>query len=63
MGFTKREIGSLVSDYQDALSLLGALVGFTTGVALVRRHAWIHRNDANLQPTVLDLIPTQSVSA
>ncbi|MFO7550135.1 MAG: SoxR reducing system RseC family protein [Haliea sp.] len=37
---------------QDLAAVAGAAVGFAGGVALVRWHAWHHRDDARLQPVL-----------
>lgn len=41
---------------QDVLAALGAAAGFALGFALVRWHAWRHRNDHSLQPTLLEVL-------
>ncbi len=46
----------LVSGNQDVLAALGAVAGFGVGFALVRWHAWRHRDDRNLQPTLLEVL-------
>lgn len=43
----------------DKLAALGALGGFLAGIALVRCHAWLTRDNLEYQPTV---IPPDSVS-
>ena len=35
----------------------GALAGLLLGFALVRWHAWRHRHDSALQPTLLEVLP------
>ena len=40
---------------QDLLAAIGAAVGFAAGVGLVRWHAWRHRDDTTMQPTLLDV--------
>ena len=40
-----------------AVAMVGAIVGLAMGFALVRWHAWRHRQDTDLQPTVLELLP------
>ena len=40
----------------DALVILGAACGFGVGFALVRWHAWHHRDDRSLQPTFLEVV-------
>jgi sigma-E factor negative regulatory protein RseC len=50
---------------QDLSAALGAVVGFALGFMLVRWHAWHHRNDRALQPTLLDVVeppPAQAVN-
>ncbi len=37
----------------DLDTLLGALVGFSLGVAVVRLHAWLRRNDQRLHPRLI----------
>ncbi len=41
---------------EDALAAVGAIGGFLVGVAMVRWHAWRHRNDRNLQPVLRSVI-------
>jgi len=41
----------------DLAAMVGALVGLGTGLVLVRWHAWRHRYDSSLQPTLLDVEP------
>jgi sigma-E factor negative regulatory protein RseC len=38
-------------------SIGGALAGLLLGFALVRWHAWRHRHDSALQPTLLEVLP------
>jgi sigma-E factor negative regulatory protein RseC len=38
-------------------SVCGAAVGLALGFAAVRWHAWRHRRDAALQPTLLEVLP------
>lgn len=45
----------------DPSAVLGAVVGFAAGVALVRWHAWQHRHDTRLQP-ILAALPRLQVS-
>ena len=50
---------------EDLSAALGAVVGFALGFMLVRWHAWHHRNDRALQPTLLDVVeppPAQAVN-
>lgn len=55
-------VGLLQGD-QDLLALLGAAVGFALGVGLVRWHAWHHRDDVSLQPTLLEIVRPGGVLA
>ena len=41
---------------QDVLAALGAAGGFGLGFVLVRWHAWRHRDDRSLQPTLLEVL-------
>ena len=41
---------------QDVLAAIGAAVGFGLGFALVRWHAWRHRDDRSFQPTLLEVL-------
>jgi sigma-E factor negative regulatory protein RseC len=57
--------GTLAVGGQDLSAALGAVVGFALGFMLVRWHAWHHRNDRALQPTLLDVVeppPAQAVN-
>jgi sigma-E factor negative regulatory protein RseC len=47
---------SLLPGGQDLLAASGATLGFAAGLALVRWHAWRHRHDENLQPTLLEIL-------
>ena len=38
-------------------TVVGAMLGLALGFALVRWHAWRHRQDSTLQPTVLEVLP------
>jgi len=55
--------GSLFGGNQDVLALLGAVAGFATGIGIVRWHAWRHRDDASLQPTLLEIVRPGTVLA
>ncbi|RLA47626.1 MAG: transcriptional regulator [Gammaproteobacteria bacterium] len=46
----------LVPGSQDVLAALGAALGFGVGFALVRWHAWRHRDDRSLQPTLVEIL-------
>jgi sigma-E factor negative regulatory protein RseC len=39
------------------VTVAGAMLGMTTGFALVRWHAWRPRQDSALQPTVIEVLP------
>ena len=41
---------------QDLLAIGGAATGFTMGVGLVRWHAWRHKADKSMQPTLVDFV-------
>ncbi len=43
----------------DAAPVLGAVIGFSLGVALVRLHAWQHRGDPSFQPGLLGKVAGQ----
>jgi sigma-E factor negative regulatory protein RseC len=46
----------LLPGSQDVLAALGAAAGFGLGFVLVRWHAWRHRDDRSLQPTLLEVL-------
>ena len=46
----------LLQGSQDLLAALGSVAGFGLGFALVRWHAWHHRHDLSLQPTLLEVV-------
>ena len=48
---------NLLSGAQDLLAALGAVAGFALGFGIVRWHAWHHRHDRALQPTLLEIMP------
>lgn len=52
----------LFPDGQEAWAAVGAALGLGSGFGLVRWHAWRHRDDRTLQPTVLEVLP-QAVRA
>lgn len=41
---------------QDLLAIAGAVAGFSLGVGLVRWHAWHHKSDKSMQPTLLEFV-------
>jgi len=47
---------NLLQANQDVLAALGAAAGFGLGFGLVRWHAWRHRSDSSLQPTLLEVL-------
>jgi sigma-E factor negative regulatory protein RseC len=48
---------SLQADRAEVLATSGAAAGLALGFALVRWHAWRHRHDLALQPTLLEVLP------
>ncbi len=51
-------LGSRIGDGTgDLFAFLGAATGFGVGFALVRWHAWRHRDDSAMQPTFLEVVP------
>ena len=54
---------SLFAGNQDLLAILGAVFGFGLGVGAVRWHAWRHRDDASLQPTLVEIVRPGSLLA
>lgn len=48
----------LSAENSEGFAMLGAVLGFATGFALVRWHAWRHKDDRSMQPTLLDVVPT-----
>ena len=55
--------GQLIWPALDIASIGGAVVGFLSGVGLVRWHAWQHRDDLDLQPRLLGPVIGASVVA
>ena len=51
---------ALFSGNQDVLAFFGAVTGFALGVAVVRWHAWRHRDDTALQPTLVEIVKPHS---
>lgn len=49
--------------HQDLLAVAGASFGFIVGVGVVRWHAWRHRDDTSLQPTLLEVVRSGSLLA
>lgn len=47
---------NLLPGGQDLLAALGAAGGFALGFGIVRWHAWHHRHDRSLQPTLLEIL-------
>lgn len=54
---------SLLGGDSDLLAIMGATAGFALGVGAVRWHAWRHRNDASLQPTLLEIVKPDALLA
>ncbi|MFC1578822.1 SoxR reducing system RseC family protein [Pseudomonadota bacterium] len=46
----------------EILAAAGAAVGLGLGFGLVRWHAWRHRHDRELQPTVLEVLPQPAMT-
>jgi sigma-E factor negative regulatory protein RseC len=53
----------LFAGHPDLSAAFGAGLGLALGFALVRWHAWYHRNDRNLQPTLVEVLPRAAVVA
>ncbi len=51
---------TVVRGNPDFLAILGAAGGFSLGVALVRWHAWQHRSDKSLQPSLVSLVSSSA---
>lgn len=49
------------SGNDDVFAMLGAACGFGLGFALVRWHAWLHRDDRAFQPTFLEVVDHPTV--
>lgn len=49
-------VSNLTASGADILALVGAVLGFSFGVVLVRVHAWYHRSDKSLHPTLVELV-------
>lgn len=47
---------------EDMLAVIGAVVGFVAGVCAVRWHAWHHRDDAALQPTLMEIVSRGTIA-
>ena len=41
---------------QDLLAIGGAVTGFALGLGLVRWHAWRHKSDRSMQPTLVEFV-------
>lgn len=54
--------GALDADHAEAMAAAGAAVGLGLGFAVVRWHAWRHRHDRALQPTLLEVLPPRNVA-
>lgn len=46
----------LLPGSQDLMAAAGAAAGFGLGLVVVRWHAWLHRGDDKLQPTLLEIL-------
>jgi sigma-E factor negative regulatory protein RseC len=47
---------TLAAPGADMLALAGAVLGFSIGVVVVRVHAWYHRSDKSLHPTLMEFV-------
>ena len=47
----------------EAYTVLGAALGFAGGFALVRLHAWRHRDDTRMQPVLLEILSPGAAAA
>lgn len=45
---------------QDLLAIGGAICGFAVGIALVRWHAWRHRADKSMQPSLVEVVKSST---
>lgn len=49
-------LGGMTALGTDVGGLLGAAAGLAAGLGLVRLHAWHHRDDESLQPTMVEIV-------
>lgn len=49
--------------HPDLVAIAGASFGFLVGVAVVRWHAWSHRDDTSFQPTFIEVVRPESLLA
>ncbi|MEH6591570.1 MAG: SoxR reducing system RseC family protein [Halioglobus sp.] len=54
---------ALVAGNEDVLAAVGAVAGFLLGTAFVRWHAWQHKDDSSLQPTLVEIVSSATVLA
>lgn len=47
----------------DLAAALGSVVGLAAGFAVVRWHAWHHRHDRDMQPTVLEVLRAENLAS
>ena len=45
------------------LAAMGAVAGFVFGTAFVRWHAWRHKDDSRLQPTLVEIVSSTAILA
>jgi sigma-E factor negative regulatory protein RseC len=54
---------ALIDGNEDALAAMGAVAGFVFGTAFVRWHAWRHKDDSRLQPTLVEIVSSTAILA
>ena len=56
-------VGGAAVAGSDAGALIGSALGLAAGLGLVRLHAWRHRDDRSMQPTMVEIVaePAQAL--
>jgi sigma-E factor negative regulatory protein RseC len=54
---------AFVNGNEDVLAAVGAVAGFALGAAFVRWHAWRHKDDSSMQPTLVEIVSSGAVLA